>query len=99
MRGMKTPLIIREGLAEMMGTLVLCAVGVGSVAQFVLAKQAFGGYLSVNFVGDLALLLEFTGLVAYLAVTSTLLCPLHLPYADDSNYKLPVYVIAQMIGA
>jgi len=48
LRGMKTPQLVREGLAEFMGTLILCTLGVGSVAQFVLAKQAFGGYWSVN---------------------------------------------------
>jgi len=48
MKGMKTPPIIREALAEMMGTLILVTFGVGSVAQFVLAEQKFGGYWSVN---------------------------------------------------
>lgn len=100
MRGMKTPLIIREGLAEMMGTLILCAFGVGSVAQFVLAKQAFGGYLSVNFGWGLGVAfgIYWSGGISGGHINPAVSLALAV-CGRFKWYKLPVYVIAQMIGA
>jgi len=100
MRGMKTPLIIREGLAEMMGTMVLCAFGVGSVAQFVLAKQAFGGYLSVNFGWGLGVAfgIYWSGGISGGHINPAVSLALAV-CGRFKWYKLPVYVIAQMIGA
>lgn len=99
-RGMKTPLIIREGLAEMMGTLVLCAVGVGSVAQFVLAKQAFGGYLSVNFGWGLGVAfgIYWAGGISGGHINPAVSLALAV-CGRFKWYKLPVYILAQMVGA
>jgi len=40
--------LLREMLAEFLGTFVLIAFGVGVVAQFVLSNRAAGSYLAIN---------------------------------------------------
>ena len=46
--------LIREMLAEFLGTFVLIVFGVGVVAQVVLSKQTAGSYLSINLAWGLA---------------------------------------------
>lgn len=46
---LSTPNVVREFLAEMMGTFILCMFGIGSVAHLVLGRGAAGSYLSINF--------------------------------------------------
>lgn len=100
LRGMKTPQIAREGLAEMMGTLVLCTFGVGSVAQYVLAKEAFGGYWSVNWGWGLGVAF---GIYWSGGISGGHINPaVSLALAVCGRFKwqkLPVYWAAQMIGA
>lgn len=100
LRGMNTPAIIKEGLAEMMGTLILCAFGVGSVAQFVLAEQAFGGYWSVNWGWGLGVAfgIYWAGGVSGGHINPAV--TLALAVCGRFQWKkLPVYWIAQIVGA
>lgn len=46
--------LLREVLAEFLGMFVLMMLGLGVVAQVVLGKGEFGGYLSINLVWGLA---------------------------------------------
>ncbi|XP_057296602.1 aquaporin-7-like [Hydractinia symbiolongicarpus] len=96
----KVPQCIREMLAELMGTLILIMFGVGSVAQFVLGKSKFGGFISVNFGWALGVTfgihwsLGVSGGHINPAVTLAMAVSGRLPWR-----KVPFYWAGQTLGA
>jgi MIP family channel proteins len=92
--------LLREALAEFLGTFVLIVFGVGVVAQVVLSKQTAGSYLSINIAWGLAVTMGcyvsagVTG--AHLNPAVTLALAVHRRFAWN---KVPVYAIAQLAGA
>ena len=92
--------LLREALAEFLGTFVLIVFGVGVVAQVVLSKQTAGSYLSINIAWGLAVAMGcyvsagVTG--AHLNPAVTLALAVHRRFAWN---KVPVYAIAQLAGA
>lgn len=91
---------LREMLAEFLGTMVLILFGAGVVAQVVLGKGDYGGYLSINLGWGLGVTMG-----AYVAVgvsgghlnpAVTLALALHRGFAWR---KVLPYVLAQVAGA
>jgi MIP family channel proteins len=95
----KSPLL-RECLAEFLGTFILLCFGDGVVAQVVLSDGANGSYTHINLCWGIAVMLgiHFSGGVsgAHLnpAVTSTLALFGRFPWS-----KVPFYMLAQLLGA
>ncbi len=92
--------LLREALAEFLGTFTLIVFGVGVVAQVVLSNQTAGSYLSINLAWGLAVTMGcyvsagVTG--AHLNPAVTLALAVHRRFAWN---KVPVYAIAQLAGA
>jgi MIP family channel proteins len=92
--------VLRELLAEFLGTFVLIVFGVGVVAQFVLSKGGAGSYLSINITWGLAVMMGcyvsagVTGAHLNPAVTLALAVHRKFPW----NKVLP-YSVAQLAGA
>ena len=92
--------LIREILAEFLGTFVLIVFGVGVVAQVVLSKQTAGTYLSINLAWGLAVTMGcyvsagVTGAHLNPAVTLALAVHRRFPW-----YKVLPYSVAQLAGA
>jgi len=92
--------VLRELLAEFLGTFVLIVFGVGVVAQFVLSKGGAGSYLSINITWGLAVMMGcyvsagVTGAHLNPAVTLALAAHRKFPW----NKVLP-YSLAQTAGA
>jgi MIP family channel proteins len=92
--------LLREALAEFLGTFILIVFGVGVVAQVVLSNQSAGSYLSINLAWGLAVTMGcyvsagVTG--AHLNPAVTLALAVHRRFAWN---KVPVYAIAQLAGA
>src|SRR6476660_380801 len=92
--------LLREALAEFLGTFVLIVFGVGVVAQVVLSKQTAGSYLSINIAWGLAVAMGcyvsagVTGAHLNPAVTLALAVHRRFPW----NKVLP-YSAAQLAGA
>ncbi|CCI45070.1 hypothetical protein ABG067_004284 [Albugo candida] len=92
--------LLRECLAEFLGTFVLLCFGDGVVAQVVLSQQNSGTYLSINMGWGLGVLfgIHCSGGVsgAHLnpAVTTTLAL-----FRRFSWRKVPYYILAQLLGA
>jgi MIP family channel proteins len=92
--------LLREALAEFLGTFVLIVFGIGVVAQVVLSKQTAGSYLSINLAWGLAVTMGcyvsagVTG--AHLNPAVTLALAVHRRFAWN---KVPVYAFAQLAGA
>ena len=92
--------LVREMLAEFLGTFVLMVFGVGVVAQVVLSKQAAGTFLSINVAWGLAVTMGcyvcagVTGAHLNPAVTTALAVHRGFPW----NKVVP-YSIAQIAGA
>nr|BBE28311.1 aquaporin 3 [Takifugu rubripes]BDT49274.1 aquaporin-3 [Takifugu rubripes] len=93
-------LLIRQGLAECLGTLILVMFGCGAVAQLVLSKGTHGMFLTVNFAFGFAATLgilvcgQISGGHLNPAVTFAL-CLL----GRERWRKFPVYFFFQTIGA
>lgn len=98
--GRITPQAVREFLAEMMGTFILCMFGIGSVAHLVLGKGESGSYLSINFGWGLGVAFGvywsagISGGHINPAVTLAMAVTGRLP-----KRKLPVYWAGQTLGA
>jgi MIP family channel proteins len=92
--------LIREILAEFLGTFVLIAFGVGVVAQFVLSRGTAGSYLSINVGWGLAVTMGcyvcagVTG--AHLNPAVTLALAVHRRFPWN---KVAAYSMAQTAGA
>jgi MIP family channel proteins len=92
--------ILREMLAEFLGTFVLIVFGIGVVAQTVLSKGAAGTTLSINIAWGLAVAMGcyvcggVTGAHLNPAVTVALAIHRRFPWT-----KVGPYVAAQMAGA
>src|SRR5436190_8263698 len=92
--------LIREALAEFLGTFVLIVFGVGVVAQVVLSKATAGSFLSINIAWGLAVTMGcyvcagVTGAHLNPAVTLALAVHRRFPW----NKVVP-YSIAQITGA
>src|SRR6185503_3987114 len=92
--------IVREMLAEFLGTFVLIVFGVGVVAQTVLSKGAAGRMLSINIAWGLAVTMGcyvsagVTGAHLNPAVTLALAVHRRFPWA-----KVAPYALAQLAGA
>src|SRR5919201_393355 len=92
--------IVREMLAEFLGTFVLIVFGVGVVAQVVLSKGAAGNYLSINVGWGLAVAMGcyvaagVTGAHLNPAVTLALAAHRRFPWS-----KVLPYSLAQIAGA
>jgi MIP family channel proteins len=92
--------MVREMLAEFLGTFVLIVFGVGVVAQTVLSKGAAGSTLSINIAWGLAVTMGcyvaagVTGAHLNPAVTLALAVHRRFPWS-----KVAPYTLAQMAGA
>ncbi|ODS57754.1 MAG: hypothetical protein ABS36_04725 [Acidobacteria bacterium SCN 69-37] len=92
--------VLREVLAEFLGTFVLMVFGVGVVAQVVLSSETKGTYLSINLAWGLAVTLGcyvaggVSGAHLNPAVTVALAAHRGFPWA-----KVGPYVLAQLAGA
>ena len=92
--------LVREVMAEFLGTFVLLAFGVGVVAQVVLSQNANGTYLSINLGWGLAVMLGVlvaggvSGAHLNPAVTVALAVHRGLPWG-----KVAPYAVAQLAGA
>jgi MIP family channel proteins len=92
--------VLREALAEFLGTFVLIAFGVGVVAQVVLSGEASGVYLSINLAWGLAVTFGcyvaggVSGAHLNPAVTMALAVHRGFPWA-----KVGPYVLGQFAGA
>jgi len=92
--------LLREVLAECLGTFILIVFGVAVVAQVVLSKQTAGSYLSINIAWGLAVTMGcyvsagVTGAHLNPAVTLALAAHRRFPWA-----KVAPYAAAQLAGA
>ncbi|XP_062984785.1 aquaporin-3-like [Elgaria multicarinata webbii] len=92
--------LVRQALAECLGTLILVMFGCGSVAQIVLSKGSHGAFLTVNLAFGFAVTLgiliagQVSGGHLNPAVTFAMCLMAREPWI-----KLPIYAIAQTIGA
>jgi MIP family channel proteins len=92
--------VVREMLAEFLGTFVLIVFGVGVVAQVVLSRNSAGGYLSINIAWGLAVTMAcyvcggVTGAHLNPAVTVGLAVHRKFPWS-----KVLPYSFAQIAGA
>ncbi|KFQ47932.1 PREDICTED: aquaporin-3 [Nestor notabilis] len=92
--------LVRQALAECLGTLILVLFGCGSVAQTLLSRGSHGGFLTVNLAFGFAVTLgiliagQVSGGHLNPAVTFAM-CFL----AREPWIKLPVYALAQTLGA
>src|SRR3954452_18504959 len=92
--------VVREMLAEFLGTFVLIVFGVGVVAQTVLSKGAAGSMLSINIAWGLAVTMAcyvsagVTGAHLNPAVTVGLAVRRAFPWS-----KVLPYSVAQIAGA
>ena len=92
--------LLRELLAEFLGTFTLIVFGCGVVAQFVLSKQSAGSYLSINIAWGLAVTMGcyvsagVTGAHLNPAVTLALAAHRKFPWG-----KVLPYSLAQLTGA
>lgn len=90
----------REAAAELLGTFILIAFGVGVVAQTVLSRNVNGSYLAINIGWGLAVMLGVytaagvSGAHLNPAVTLALAVTRGFPWA-----KVAPYVVAQVLGA
>lgn len=93
-------MLIRELLAEFLGTFVLIALGTGVVAQVVLSGEAGGSVLSIHLAWGIAVTM---GIYVSAGVSGAHLNPavsLALAALRDFPWrKLPAYVAAQVAGA
>jgi MIP family channel proteins len=93
-------MLLRESLAEFLGTFVLIAFGTGVVAQVVLSGGGGGSILSIHLAWGLAVMLGVyvsagvSGAHLNPAVTLTLAALRGFPWR-----KLPAFVAAQVAGA
>src|SRR5262245_37708312 len=92
--------LVREVLAEFLGTFVLIVFGVGVVAQVVLSRQTAGTFLSINIAWGLAVAMGcyvcagVTGAHLNPAVTLALAARRDFPWG-----KVLPYSMAQLAGA
>lgn len=92
--------VIREMLAEFLGTMVLLLFGIGVVAQTVLSRQSAGSMLSINICWGLGVMMGcyvsagVTGAHLNPAVTIALAVHRRFPWS-----KVAPYVVAQVAGA
>jgi MIP family channel proteins len=92
--------VVREMLAEFLGTFVLIVFGVGVVAQTVLSKGSAGTILSINIAWGLAVTMGcyvaagITGAHLNPAVTLALAVHRRFPWG-----RVAPYVVAQLLGA
>ncbi len=92
--------VVREMLAEFLGTFVLIMFGVGVVAQTVLSRSTAGSPLGINIAWGLAVTMGcyvsagVSGAHLNPAVTLALAIHRRFPWA-----KVGPYVLAQMVGA
>ncbi|XP_053152226.1 aquaporin-3 [Hemicordylus capensis] len=92
--------LLRQALAECLGTLILVMFGCGSVAQIVLSKGSHGQFLTVNLAFGFAVTLgiliagQISGAHLNPAVTFAMCFMAREPWI-----KLPVYALAQTLGA
>ncbi|XP_042310380.1 aquaporin-3 [Sceloporus undulatus] len=92
--------LLREALAEFLGTLVFVTFGCGSVAQIVLSNGTFGHFLTVNLAFGFAVTLgiliagQISGGHLNPAVTFAMCLMAREPWI-----KLPIYIIAQTLGS
>src|SRR3977135_1318741 len=92
--------LLREVLAEFLGTFVLIVFGVGVVAQVVLSKQTAGTFLSINIAWGLAVTMGCYGCAgvtgAHLNPAVTLALAVHRRFPWS---KVVPYSLAQPPGA
>ncbi|XP_013923178.1 PREDICTED: aquaporin-3 [Thamnophis sirtalis] len=92
--------LVRQALAECLGTLILVMFGCGSVAQLVLSRGSHARFLTVNLAFGFAVTLgiliagQISGGHLNPAVTFAMCCMAREPWI-----KLPVYALAQTVGA
>uniref|UniRef100_A0A8C2D2I9 Aquaporin-3 n=2 Tax=Cyprinus carpio TaxID=7962 RepID=A0A8C2D2I9_CYPCA len=92
--------LIRQALAECLGTLILVMFGCGSVAQLILSRGSHGMFLTVNFAFGFAATLGILvcGQVSGGHINPTVTFALCL-LGREPWRKFPVYFLAQTLGA
>ncbi|KAM8757448.1 aquaporin-7 [Acanthopagrus schlegelii] len=92
--------VVRVGLAELLCTYVMMAFGLGSVAQVVTGRGAFGEYISINLGFGLGVALgvhvggQVSGAHMNAAVSFTMCA-----YGRLAWKMLPLYIFAQLLGS
>jgi len=91
--------VIREMLAEFLGTLILTSFGTGSVAQSVLSRGASGSFLSINwgFGIGVAMAVYASGNISGGHVNPAISVMFSV-FGRLPWWKLPLYIFAQMFG-
>uniref|UniRef100_A0A8C1Z3S7 Aquaporin-3 n=1 Tax=Cyprinus carpio TaxID=7962 RepID=A0A8C1Z3S7_CYPCA len=92
--------LIRQALAECLGTLILVMFGCGSVAQLILSRGSHGMFLTVNFAFGFAATLGILvcGQVSGGHINPSVTFALCL-LGREPWRKFPVYFLAQTLGA
>ncbi|XP_033120628.1 aquaporin-7-like isoform X2 [Anneissia japonica] len=92
--------IVREFMAEFIGTFILIAFGDGSVAQSVLSNSEKGGFLSINWAWGVGVTI---GVYFASGISGGHLNPaVTLAFASIGRLswkKVPFYMLAQLLGA
>ncbi|TRY60809.1 hypothetical protein DNTS_003147 [Danionella cerebrum] len=93
-------LLIRQALAECLGTLILVMFGCGSIAQLILSGGSHGMFLTVNFAFGFAATLGILvcGQVSGGHINPTVTYALCL-LGREPWRKFPVYFLSQTLGA
>ncbi|XP_043843604.1 aquaporin-9 [Dromiciops gliroides] len=96
---LKNPLV-KETIAEFLGTCMLVILGCGSVAQAVLSRGAAGGTVTINvgFALAVSMAVYVTGGVSGGHINPAVSFAMCL-YGRMKWYKFPFYVVAQFLGA
>ncbi|KAK7484038.1 hypothetical protein BaRGS_00024773 [Batillaria attramentaria] len=95
----KSP-IVREMLAEFIGTFILVTFAVASGAQYVLSRGELSSFLTVNFAGGMGLMfgVYWAGGVSGASLNPSVTLALCL-HGVIEWWKYPHYVLSEMLGA
>lgn len=92
--------ILREPLAEFLGTMIMLLIGDGVVAQVVLSSGTKGDYQSISWCWGIGVMF---GIYASAGISGAHLNPAvsfaNCVYRGFPWKKLPIYILAQMLGA
>ncbi|XP_036122487.1 aquaporin-9 isoform X1 [Molossus molossus] len=92
--------LVKETLSELLGTCIMIVLGCGTVAQAILSRGNFGGYVTVNvgFAMAVTMAIYVTGGVSGGHINPAVSFALCL-FGRMKWFKLPFYVGAQFLGA
>ncbi|KAM7157824.1 aquaporin-9 isoform 1-T1 [Molossus nigricans] len=92
--------LVKETLSELLGTCIMIVLGCGTVAQAILSRGHFGGYVTINvgFAMAVTMAIYVTGGVSGGHINPAVSFALCL-FGRMKWFKLPFYVGAQFLGA